>query len=71
MHNAVSLKIRVFLICYYFAADFGEQEEDVDIVTVQDALLTQALDDPSMVRLSGQHSTCAAQSVVPGWYSSA
>ena len=53
MHDTVDLKIRVFLIYFYSAADFGEQEEDVDIVTVQDALLTQALDEPSMVRLSG------------------
>ena len=48
--GTLSLIFRDCILATQSAADFGEQEEDLDIVTVQDALLTQAPDEPSMVR---------------------
>ena len=77
MQRVLDCEIRVLLGTHisvnetynsHSCADFGEQE-DVDIVTVQDALLTQAPDEPSMVCLSGQQHLRSAP-VVPCWCSS-
>ena len=56
----LSWKVRMFLSGSHSAADFGEQEEDVDIVAVQDAPFTHPPDEAGMVRPCKQqhlHST--------------
>ena len=44
--------LRALLIRHCFGSDSGEQEEDVDIMTVQEGPLTQAPDEDSTLMVS-------------------